>query len=269
MVRRADITRLVALALLTIVPFSSGPAAAAERISMRYEIYGFIGIQVLTLHTTLEEDGQRYLVSADYATTGIAGIVVPQSTKAVATSRLGRGTASPETFRNDTRRSGTDRHSLIKYKEDGTVDGSSTPPPHTPVPVADTRGTVDNLTAYLKLERQLATKGTCGMTAPVFDGRHRYDLVFSDVGRQELQPQGGHKYKGTTIACRMVRYNRVVDEAEKNEGAASGTLWYAINMIPGSDNVVPVRMRLDTQIGAVDAYLAEIHGRGVDLKLIE
>jgi hypothetical protein len=33
--------------------------------------------------------------------------------------------------------------------------------------------------------------------------------------------------------------------------------------------MVPVRMELETQIGGVTAYLAELHGRGVDLKLME
>jgi hypothetical protein len=28
-------------------------------------------------------------------------------------------------------------------------------------------------------------------------------------------------------------------------------------------------MQLETQIGSVDAYLAELHGRGIDLQLME
>jgi len=30
-----------------------------------------------------------------------------------------------------------------------------------------------------------------------------------------------------------------------------------------------VRMQLEAQIGTVDGYLAELHGRGVNLKLME
>ena len=66
--------------------------------------------------------------------------------------------------------------------------------------------------AGLRLERQLATKGTCAMTVPVFDGRHRYDLVFSDGGQQTLAPEGGQNFSGTATACNMTRYNRMVDE---------------------------------------------------------
>ena len=254
-------------AAVVLLGVTAAQPASAERITMRYEIYGLFGIQVLELHTSLDEDGRRYQVAANYATTGIAGVIVPQSTQAVATGRLGPGTAFPDTFRNDTKRSGTERRSVIRYKDDGTVDGSSQPPPHNPVPAAEMRNTVDNLTAYLRVERQVATKGSCDMTAPVFDGRYRYDLVFSTGGRENLTPRSGQKFTGPAVVCRMVRHNRIVEEAEKNEGASQGTVWYATNLIP--EHVVPVRMRLETQIGAVDAYLAELHGHGVDLKLIE
>ena len=63
-------------------------------------------------------------------------------------------------------------------------------------PLTAARGTVDNLSAYLRLERQLATKGTCAMTVPVFDGRHLYDLVFTDGGQQTLKPEGGQNFEG-------------------------------------------------------------------------
>jgi hypothetical protein len=58
-----------------------------------------------------------------------------------------------------------------------------------------------------------------------------------------------------------------VPHPEQSEGARAGTIWYA-RLLPG-DFMVPVRMHLETQIGTVDAYLAELRGPGVDLKLME
>ena len=37
-------------------------------------------------------------------------------------------------------------------------------------------GTVDQLTAYFIVERQLAQRGTCTLTVPVFDGSALYNL---------------------------------------------------------------------------------------------
>lgn len=253
--------------LAAFVPVAAS-AVAADRVAMRFEVYGLMGLRVLTLRTQFERNGDRYVVTADYATTGVAGLIIEQSTHAAARGRLTPGSAIPEAFRNRTRRNGVDRHSQVDYGPDGTVRGSSNPPPSNPVPSDEVRGTVDNLTAYLRIERQLAVTRSCALSVPVFDGRHRYDLVFTG-GRQEvLKQEAGQRFEGETIACNMARYNRLVDEAEREEGARQGTLWYAA-LVPGGDALIPVRMRLRTQIGTVDAYLAELHGRGVDLRLIE
>jgi len=86
--------------------------------------------------------------------------------------------------------------------------------------------------------------------------------------KETLEPEGGQEYAGETIACNMTRYNRHVDESVQNAGARQGTFWYAA-LLPGGDILVPVRMRLRTQIGSVDVYLAEAQGRGVDIQLMK
>lgn len=257
-------SRLAAALLCCAAP--TAIAGAADRISMRLDVLGPLGMRVLEMRSILEENPGRYAVSVDYATTGLAGMFVDQKTYAVALGRLVSGSAIPASFRNQTRRNGVERSSQVSYTADGAVRGSSNPPPSTIVSPEAARGTVDNLSAYLRLERQLAAKGTCAMTVPVFDGRHRYDLVFADGGQQTLAPEGGQNFEGVATACKMTRHNRTVDEAEKDEGAQSGTIWYA-RLIPGSDMLFPVRMKLTTHIGTVDAYLAELQSSKINLKL--
>jgi hypothetical protein len=254
-------------ALLVALGLIAGPAAASDRISMRVEVYALMGLHVLTLNTSVDEAGDRYAINMHYATTGIAGLVIDQTTRATAVGRLIPASAQPELFRSETRRNGVERHDRVDYRPDGSVQGSSTRIAFDATAPAATRGTVDNLTAYFRLERQLAAKGTCALTVPVFDGRYRYDLVFADAGKQALSPEGGQRLEGMAIACRMVRHDRGGAEPEQSEGARQGTFWY-IPLLPG-DVVVPVRMQLETQIGSVDAYLAELHGRGVDLQLMK
>ncbi len=243
-------------------------ASAADRITIKIDVIGPLGMRVLEMHSLLEaeENPGRYSVSVDYATTGLAGMVVDQKTYAVAHGQLVPGSAIPASFRNHTSRNGVERDSQVRYSVDGAVQGSSNPPPSNAVAPTAARGTVDNLSAYLRLERQLATKGTCAMTVPVFDGRHLYDLVFTDGGQQTLKPEGGQNFEGVATACKMTRHNRTVDEAEKDEGARDGTIWYA-RLIPGSNMMFPVRMKLSTQIGTVDAYIAELQSSKANLKL--
>jgi hypothetical protein len=259
--------RLVGALLLYVVASVAAPAGAADRITARYEVYGVMGMRVLTLRTQVERDSDRYAVTAEYATAGIAGFLFEQSTRATANGRITPGSAQPVSFRNYTRRNGTDYQSRVDYGPDGSVDGGVVPAPRMPVPATATRGTVDNLSAYLRLERQLAATQNCALTVAVFDGRHRYDLVFAGGQKETLAPESGQQFQGATIACSMTRHDRNIDD-QPTEGAKQGTLWYAA-LIPGADIMIPVRMRLQTQIGVVDAYLAELRGRGVNLRFIE
>ena len=260
------LARLAAVLLSCVAPFAA--AAAAERITMRFDVIGPLGVRVLTMHSIVEQSAERYVVAVDYATTGIAGLVIDQKTYAVAQGRLAPSSAAPDSYRNETRRNGVERYSRVSYHPDGRVEGYTTPPLPNPVTPGAASGTVDNLSAYMRLERQLAEKGTCALTVPVFDGRHRYDLVFTDGGQRHLTPESGQNYEGVATACRMTRHIRSVDEAEQNEGAQRGTIWYA-RLIPGSRMMLPVRMSLTTQIGTVDAYLVEMQSPRVNLRLME
>jgi Protein of unknown function (DUF3108) len=253
---------LLALAVL------STPGFADQRVATRFEIFGFARMNVLTLQNRVEESGERYAITTEYSTKGLASVFVDLTTRAEVHGRLMPGSAQPESFRNDSRRNGTERHSRVDYRPDGAVEAAATPPVSEPLPVGATQGTVDNLTAYLRLERQLARTGSCALTARVFDGRHAYDLVFSDAGRATLSPAGGQHFSGDAIACRMTRrYPPGAEDTEKDEGARGGTIWYA-QLLPG-DLLVPVRMEMDTQLGMVEGYLAELHGEGVDLTLMK
>jgi Protein of unknown function (DUF3108) len=243
-------------------------AVRAEPTTLRVEVYGLMGLHVLTLHSKVEETGDRYAITTDYATRGIAGVLVDLSTKAEVQGRLYNASARPISFRRDTKRNGEDRHDKVDYGPDGTVEGSSTPPPRSPVSPAAERGTVDNLTAYFLLERQLARTGSCTMAVPVFDGRYRYDLYFTDAGKKKLPSVAGQDFSGEAVGCHMRRVDRsTLAGPEQSEGASQGTIWYA-KLVPG-DAMVPVRMQMKAQIGVVDGYLAELHGRGVNLKFME
>jgi hypothetical protein len=243
------------------------PALANDRISMRVEVYGLMGLHVLTLNTSVEEAGDHYAINTHYKTTGVAGLVVDQQTHATASGRLIPASAQAESFRSETRRNGVARQEEVNYRADGSVEGRIIPVVADAAAATTARGTVDNLTAYFRLERQLAAKGTCALMVPVFDGRSRYDLIFSDGGKQVISPEGGQKLEGSAITCKMARHIHSAPESESGEGARQGTFWYA-PLLPG-DVLVPVRMQIETQIGTVDAYLAELHGRGVDLQLMK
>ena len=62
-----------------------------------------------------------------------------------------------------------------------------------------------------------------------------------------------------------MRASTVYDQSESTY--RHGKVWYA-HIAPG-DQMVPVRMEFDTEYGVVRGYLAELHGRGVNLRFME
>jgi len=258
--------RLSAVGMLALC-WCATPAAADDAVATRFEVFGFAGVHVLTMRSRTDESSGNYSISLEYSTKGLAKLFVDLTTLADVNGRTVDGVAQPAWYQSDSVRNGVARHNRIDYRPDGIVNAAASPAPPDPIAPDRARGTIDNLTAYFRLEHQLASTGSCKLTEHVFDGRHAYDLVFSDEGRQALTPGGGQTFSGPAIGCRMTRRNwpGVVDP-EGDEGAQGGTIWYA-RLVPG-DLLVPVRTRMDTQLGVVEGYLAELHGRGVNLDLL-
>jgi hypothetical protein len=249
------------------------PAAADDVVKMEFEGFGPAGLHILTTHTVIEENPSWYAIEGDFSTAGFGAWFANVANRSVTEGREVANKPQPVSFTSETDRGGAVQHLRVDYKPDGTPNGSVSPPPKeavTPVAFNQLPGTVDNLTAYLLLERQLAHNGGCALKVPVFDGRHRYDLQFSDAGRHVLSPAEGQNFNGTTQACRMVRTEIggfYVDKSHE-EGASSGTIWYA-PLLPKADLAVPVRMEMQTEIGNVTLFLAQLHSSAVNLKLMD
>jgi hypothetical protein len=255
---------------------AQSPNPQPERLALRVEIYGPAGLHVVTNKTDVEASGDRYTIKADLETQGFAGFFVRIKSHAEVRGKLVGGSVRPESFHSDTVRNGAERHNKVAYADDGTVTGSSTPPskePLKPVTAAQMRGTVDNLTAYFLLERQLAKSGKCALDVPVFDGLERYNLHFTDDGREKLAPSSGQRFAGETIVCHMKReeIGGFPKDPKDSEGAREGRIWYG-RLVPG-DVLQAIRMEMDTEAGQISGYLAELHaktqGKGVDLALME
>jgi hypothetical protein len=230
-----------------------------DRVAMRFELFGRVGLHVLTSRMEIAEAGERYTVVAELTTRGVTGFLVDLAEHSKVRGRLTADSALPQAFRSDTRRNGADRHDRVDYRDDGGTEGSASPPPITPISAPQMRGTIDNLTAYLLVERRLGRGGDCTLVVP----------VYTDRGEQNLSTAGGQRFAGAAHACHMTRTEIAGFPADpkESEGARTGTIWYA-RLVPG-DLLVPVRMELETEVGLVTGYLAELQGRGVDLQLME
>jgi Protein of unknown function (DUF3108) len=268
--RSTALAAVAAMVLAAVAPPAT-PAQETDPIELRIEIYGFAGFHVLTNRTRLSASGERYAISTDLDTRGIATIFVDLTSHSEVSGKLVRDGVQPAGYHSEVRRNGTDRYYRIDYRADGSVASDQSPPSSALQNASATdqmRGTVDQLTAFYILERQLLQRGNCALVVPVFDGLSRYNLRFTNAGSETLAPEGRQHFTGPTQACNVKRED--VAGFPTDQAAAGtykrGKIWYAR---VGTSQMAPVRMEFDTEFGAVQGYLGQLRGGGVDLRFID
>jgi hypothetical protein len=249
---------------------SSSAAATLKQVEARFEVFGFAGIHLLTNRTTVEETPHRYQISTDLATRGLARMFVDLTSHSAVRGALGSDTVQPRSYHSEVRRNGVDRHYGVDYGDNGAViDATTSSPASSKRPLLVTeqqiRGTVDQLTAYFLVQRQVTDRGTCAMVVHVFDGSGLYDLRFTNLHREDLSADGHQNFTGPAQSCEVAREDIIVNPDRSDGTYQHGRIWYA-RVAPGV-GVMPVRMEYDTEFGVVKGYLAEVHGAGIDLRL--
>src|SRR5260221_2799853 len=150
----------VALALLAT------PAVAADKITMRVEVFGLGGMHVATDRTTIEENGNTYAIGGDLKTGGLAGLFQDFQSHATARGRLTATGARPDSYNADIKRDSGERHDKVDFRAGAVAAGSSTAPAKGPAKgnvsdisaapaishAAPPPGTLHPLTAYLRFQ---------------------------------------------------------------------------------------------------------------------
>ena len=261
--------RLAIAAALFLSGAFTASASEADGVDARFEVFGLAGLHVLTNRTSVAEAGNRYAIAMDLDTRGIASVFVDLTSHSEAHGALAGETLRPEAYSGEVRRNSVDRHYGLDYRGDGTVINSSTPSSAETLHVVaarQLRGTLDQLTAYLLLERQLASSGTCALVVPVFDGSGLYNLRFTDIKRELLTADNHQNFAGPAQLCAVVREEMAANPDKNEDTYRHGRIWYA-RLVAG-DRMIPVRMEFDTAFGGVKGYLAELRGHGVHLHLL-
>ena len=118
-----------------------------------------------------------------------------------------------------------------------------------PVTEAQLKNVLDPLSGVMALSLGNIAK-PCEQRLPIFDGKQRFDVVFSPTGRSEGE-MGGH-------VCHV--HLVPISGHKKGEGAASviaGKIEVVLRPVPKANILVPSRVTVPTIIGA--ATLASVH----------
>ena len=248
------------------------PAQAGEQ-RMVYEVYAG-GIHALQGHMTIKTGGGRYDMVLEAKTRGFLGKMAPWEGVFESHGWIEKdGHYKPEIHKSTAIWRGEKEIKEYKYRRDGTfvgltetLDGKPQDDDKSDAAPELTNGTTDALTATLNVLRLVPGTNECSGHEEVYDGKRRFDQIFTHAGTAELTPTPYNIFKGRAAEC-TVEVKPVAGDWHKKprglmsiqeQGRARGTMptmWAA--QLKNGEPAIPVKVRVSTAYGVLFMHLAE------------
>ena len=236
----------------------SGAASAADgwpaNVRALYEI-NFNGFNVGTFEFQSQAESQSYTLTANArlsillgaftwdGETRSFGMIVNQAPK-------------PASFTFDFRSNLRAGSTKLGFSDGAVTNIANLPPTVTSVPTIPVReqhlkGVVDPLSAIMVLSRNAAAD-PCDRRIPIFDGRERFDLLFSRKGDMRVTEQAPSGQPGIAHVCR-VRYLPIAGhkiDSETKFMAANDAIEVALRPVPSANVFVPYQISIPTMAGS-------------------
>jgi hypothetical protein len=224
------------------------------------------GVTVLEVEVLLDLRREGYRLRTESRTRGIASLL-GRGEQATEAEGGFRGTEPlPARYRTEGVWRGALRHIGLDYPPGAAgpvlrvLEPREAPGEREPVAPELRRGTLDPLSALVKLSRAVAETGRCDGTAAVFDGRRRSDVAVRTAGRDLLPPRrwGGEAWSGEALRCglewRQVAGFHTRQDQEERGRVNTGLAWIAPAWAGGPP--VPVQAELPVRwLGTLHLYL--------------
>lgn len=187
------------------------PAAASGPASLAYEVY-FGGLRALALQAEVRLSPDGYRVRLEARTQGIIDWLFGWTAQAWSEGAIRDGAVEAARHVSESLVRGSRRDVALTFHRDGSIDAAVVPSAaddeREPVTLEEARGALDPISAVLIATRAVGARHSCAQRLPVFDGRRRYDLAFSDGGPDVLKPSEYSSFSGAATLC-LFRYIRV------------------------------------------------------------
>jgi hypothetical protein len=258
---------------LAVLPFAScvtvaradaPPTAQIAPVTLAYQVY-FGGFKALAFETEIDLSPDGYQVHLHGHTEGVIDWILDWTTQAASQGRIADGRLRPLRHSTESLLHGNRRDTALTFRPDGGIDATVEPPAtadeREPVSDAQTRGALDPISAILLASRRLARQDSCAQRVPVFDGRRRYDLAFSDGGHEVLKPNDYSSFSGEATLC-LFRYVRIAGYQKKRDRwnhAEDVDRVYRVWMAPVAQGLPPMPVRIEAE-GAFGALIVHLVG---------
>jgi hypothetical protein len=257
-VARGSSCLLAGLASLAGLVAGSGVAVAAEswpaNVRALYEI-NFNGFTVGSFEFQSQAESQSYTLTGNAhlsvllgafswaGSTRSFGMIVNQAPK-------------PASFSFDFKSNLRAGSTKIGFSDDAVTNIMNVPPMVTSAPIIPLRehhlkGVVDPLSAIMMLSRNTAAD-PCDRRIAIFDGKERFDLLFSRKGQMRVTEQAPSGQPGVAHVCR-VRYLPIAGhkiDGDTKFMAANDAIEVALRPVPSANVFVPYQISIPTMAGS-------------------
>lgn len=203
-VRRAGIAACSAGLMLAAGALQHADADTAP-IAADYDVFAG-GLHVLTSVLEIRLDDERYDARLDAELVGAPGWFVDWWAVVESGGQIDGDDLDPTLYSAERTRRGETQKTLLDFAREGEIDITFEPERSDSVGLVSPdllTESLDPLSGLISIIISVTDGGTCEDTVPVFDGRRRYDLVFSDLGVDDLRPSRRSGFAGEARRCRM------------------------------------------------------------------
>jgi hypothetical protein len=271
--RRLNVRRMVIAATAAVATscavLTTSPSEASTPVRASYDVY-FGGLHMAVAEATVNLTGEQYSLSMVSTLRGLSGVFSNWRAEASAQGAINGTGVFPSRHRfMQMRRGGTETVEM-QFGSNRVPNRTFTPSRDIPepdhpdfVPESDLESVLDPVSGVIAAMNAVSRTDTCRATMPVYDGRRRYDMVFTPVGMETLDRSRYTSFSGPATRCRvhLELVSGAFQSADSDQFWSRGAdrsdrqmdVWFA-QAVPGGP-VVPVRMQGDTRFGRFVIHL--------------
>jgi hypothetical protein len=235
---------------------AEAPVQPASRLEMAMTLYaGGITMGRMDIDAALR--ATEYHAVSNMHTSGVVNAFWQAEIQATSSGKVSGKNFIPTLYDSfDTGRSGRKQQVSLSF-ENGSPKLYADPAYATTgyeVKPDDIKNTLDPLSAVTLIFSGIAGD-PCAVTAPVFDGRRRYDVAMTRIKDLDIRMDNG-LYQGKAVQC-DVRYRQLAgfrpNVLKANESFPLIHAWFVRvpSSVAGHDFTVPVRVWADTKYGVL------------------
>jgi len=242
--------------LLLLLPVSgAAPLAAADAPLRMHVLYGvsFNGFDIGSFEVDTEAEQQRYDLVASAHLSFLLGAYTWEG-RTHSFGLIAKEATRPSAYSFDFKSTLKAGSTTLLFSDGAVTRISQLPaaiasPGAIPLNGDHLKGVLDPLSALLVLSR--ASANPCQRRIPIFDGRERFDLLFSYKGETRVTELTASGQPDVGVLCK-VKYLPIAGhrvDATTEFMAASEEIEVALRPIPAANLFVPYRISVPTRVG--------------------